>query len=293
MRDNLVIVRAGDNSLHESWLAGTGTRNWDLWVNYFGDDPERFRGSDCTRLDSKGPKWPALHVLITAHLPEIGRYKYVWLPDDDVDCDLNSVNSLFDICRRYGLDLAQPALAAKGYSSHLITICCPNFTLRFTNFVEIMVPCFSAGFLARCLPTFAQNLSGWGLDFLWPHWASGNTKVAIIDAVTVTHTRPVGGPNYKFLAAHGVTPDQEGKALVEKYGVRAGPKWVSGGITRTGERLSVFDGTHGRLVGMLVIGYGPYTASMPNAVVDLLAPSLAYLPPLRRTRDRAGRGSGR
>ena len=63
-RRNLVIVRAGDASLHEQWLAGDGERNWDLIVNYFGDDPARYRNEDVRRIDSKGPKWPALHDLI-------------------------------------------------------------------------------------------------------------------------------------------------------------------------------------------------------------------------------------
>ena len=55
-RKNLVIVRAGDSSLHEEWLQGEGERNWDLIVNYFGDDPQRYRKDDVQRIDSKGPK---------------------------------------------------------------------------------------------------------------------------------------------------------------------------------------------------------------------------------------------
>src|SRR2546423_553078 len=46
VRRNLVIVRAGDTSLHENWLAGPVDRNWDLIVSYYGDDPERFRAPD-------------------------------------------------------------------------------------------------------------------------------------------------------------------------------------------------------------------------------------------------------
>ena len=63
MRRNLVIVRAGDSSLHPRWLAGAN-RNWDLLVNYFGDDPLLHRRDDVIRLDSKGPKYPALRVLL-------------------------------------------------------------------------------------------------------------------------------------------------------------------------------------------------------------------------------------
>jgi len=35
-RRNLVIVRAGNSSLHPEWLKGDGARNWDIVVNYFG-----------------------------------------------------------------------------------------------------------------------------------------------------------------------------------------------------------------------------------------------------------------
>ena len=68
-RKNLVVVRAGDNSLHPEWLDGSAERNWDLVVNYFGDDPDRYRTHDVVRIDGKGPKWPALQTLFLAHPP--------------------------------------------------------------------------------------------------------------------------------------------------------------------------------------------------------------------------------
>src|SRR5664279_707363 len=34
----LVIVRAGDRSLHPGWTQSPATRNWDLLVSYFGAD---------------------------------------------------------------------------------------------------------------------------------------------------------------------------------------------------------------------------------------------------------------
>jgi hypothetical protein len=58
VRGNLVVVRAGDSSLHPTWLPASGHRNWDLLVSYIGDDPENFRVPAVTRIDGKGPKWP-------------------------------------------------------------------------------------------------------------------------------------------------------------------------------------------------------------------------------------------
>jgi hypothetical protein len=48
-KQHLVVVRAGDNSLHPHWLAGDGDRTWDLVVSYFGDDPDIFKVDDVVR----------------------------------------------------------------------------------------------------------------------------------------------------------------------------------------------------------------------------------------------------
>jgi hypothetical protein len=217
MRDNLVIVRAGDRSLHPHWLKGAGERNWDLVVNYFGDDPERWREADVRRIDGKGPKWPALHDLLSAH-PDLARgYRHVWLPDDDLMADKASINRLFDICAAHHLEVAQPALSWDSYISHAITLRTAGNTLRYTNFVEIMAPCISADMLARALPLFGENQSGWGLDLAWRTLAERPERgIAIIDAVTVRHTRSVGGPNYKAMAANGISPYQELRARWQK-----------------------------------------------------------------------------
>src|SRR2546421_13104875 len=64
-RPNLVIVRAGDHSLHPRWFDGKGDdRQWDLMVSYFGDNPVKHRDGDWPRMDIKGPKWPALYAQI-------------------------------------------------------------------------------------------------------------------------------------------------------------------------------------------------------------------------------------
>ena len=219
-RSHLVIVRAGDKSLHPEWLKGDGPRSWDLVVNYYGDDPDRYRQDGVERIDSKGPKWPALQALFQARSDLVSRYSHVWLPDDDLLADKDSINRLFRICADHGLEAAQPALSWDSYSSHLLTLRHANTTIRYTNFVEVMAPCLSAGMLAKSLPMFAETLSGWGLDFIWSTLADNpEAGIGIIDAVTVRHTRPVGGPNYKTLEAEGVLPLKEGMAFLERHGI--------------------------------------------------------------------------
>jgi hypothetical protein len=192
----LVIVRAGDRSLHPMWTESEQTRTWDLVVSYYGEDAARYRNPGERRIDDRGPKLPGLHALL-ARETFWRDYDYVWLPDDDLAVNEAGVNRLFEQASSRRLELAQPALSWISFYSHDLTLRSPSFRLRYTNFVEIMAPCFSRDFLATCLPTFAENRSGWGLDYLWPRLLPGGQRLcAILDEVQITHTRPVGGPNY-------------------------------------------------------------------------------------------------
>ncbi len=217
-RQFLVIVRAGDRSLHPEWLKGDEARTWDLIVSYYGDDPDLYRDHDIARIDSKGPKWPALYDVIMANKGLIEKYSHIWMPDDDLLIDKAGINRLFETCKTYGLEIAQPALTWDSYSSHLATLHHTNTLIRYSNFVEIMGPCFSSRMLAKSLPLFASNMSGWGLDFVWPNLAdSPDTGVAIIDTVTICHTRPIGGPNYKTMREQGVSPRMELRKFCKNY----------------------------------------------------------------------------
>ncbi|MGH6727372.1 MAG: DUF707 domain-containing protein [Pseudolabrys sp.] len=274
-RRNLVIVRAGDTSLHEQWLAGEGERNWDLIVNYFGDDPERYRTADVRRINSKGPKWPALHDLIEKLGEEAFCYDRVWLPDDDLIATKAGINLLFDTVDKHGLALAQPSLTLDSHLGHTITLHNRSFHLRFTNFVEIMAPCFGRDFLKQMLPTFNENRTGWGLDFIWPSKIADWTRIAIVDAVTVRHTRPVGGPNYA--ASGGTDPRQEMRELLGKYGVIPQQPFIRGGIDKAGRRLSCYDATARDLIDSIVVGYIPEFAQHPEMLMQLVRPNLNQL----------------
>jgi hypothetical protein len=227
-RRNLVVVRAGNNSLHPHWLTGAEDRNWDLVVNYYGDDPALFQEHDVVRIDSKGPKWPALQMLLTENPNFLTEYDYIWLPDDDLMANKRDINKMFDICHRYQLGVAQPSLTWDSYYSHLRTVHNSRYDLRFTNFVEIMAPCFSAEVLRRTVPLLNCNMSGWGLDFVWPKLVNRPLEdVAIIDAVSVRHTRPIGGPNYKLLKEKGVSPWDELRGFCREYGIDDEPSIVT------------------------------------------------------------------
>ena len=70
-----------------------------------------------------------------------------------------------------------------------------------------MCPFFSRDALAKCLPTFQENVSGYGVDIvLWPA-ILGKRGMAIIDAVQVAHRRPLGSAGRRI--GNGKTSDQE------------------------------------------------------------------------------------
>ncbi len=234
----LVIVRAGEGSLHPRWTTDRATRRWDLVVSYFGSDPARFRDEGDPRIDDAGQKWHGLHALLTR--TDFWRsYDHIWLPDDDLAADQGAIDRLFDTMHACELVLAQPALSWGSFHSHAITVRHPSFTVRLTNFVEIMAPCFSRDALERCLPTFTESLSGWGLDFAWPALLDPGERIGIVDAAEVTHTRPVGGPSYARLRDEGVSPHAEYARTLARHGLAPDiAPLVTGGIDARGRVLA-------------------------------------------------------
>ncbi|MEO6929009.1 MAG: DUF707 domain-containing protein [Casimicrobiaceae bacterium] len=234
-----MIVRAGDASLHPQWTSDPATRDWDLVVSYYGDDPQRFHDGAALRIDDKGQKLGGLHSLLTRDDFWRG-YDYIWLPDDDVAIAQQDVSDLFRQTAALDLALTQPALSWDSYWSHRVTLHHPSFRLRMTNYVEVMAPCFERSFLENCLPTFVESMSGWGLDILWPRRLPARPRrCAVIDDVQMTHTRPVGaGQHYDRLRNVGVSAQQEFDTVLRRHGIPADSKaLVYAGIDRGGRRL--------------------------------------------------------
>ena len=208
MKPYLALFRAGPNSLHHHAVERLDAQNFDYALSWFGDQPPvHAQGAAFVHMQ-KGAKWPGLEQTLLAHWDTIQKYRYVWLPDDDLLCTPEDVSRMFAICDDLQLELAQPALTRDSYFTHIVTMQHPEFQLRFTNFVEIMAPVLSTDMLSRVFHTLAGQVSGYGLDGLWPRF-SRLGKVAIIDDTPVKHTRPVGGPNYKFSKDAGLAPAHE------------------------------------------------------------------------------------
>jgi hypothetical protein len=220
-RSNLVILRAGPESLHPAWLHACpeGARNWDLCLCTYG------RGTPETAAEHQahypGSKFEGLSSLLAAQ-GFWRAYDYVWFPDDDLLTDWQTINRMFELCRAYGLALAQPSLAPGSCVNHPITRRADGgAVLRFTSFVEIMAPIFSQAALRRLAGSFALNASGYGLDHLWPAIIDAPpTAIAILDAVSVLHTRPIGASYDQARAMQDGWTIEDDFHKVNRYEVR-------------------------------------------------------------------------
>jgi len=234
----LVLVRAGEKSLHPQWLEGAAERNWDLVVSWYGE-PDYVPVADERVLRRKGGKWDIIHAHFTEAPELLGQYTHFWLPDDDIATDAAAINALFLAMEAERLSVGQPGLSADSYFSPIHTLASPSFRLRYTRLVEVMVPCLTRALLERMLPHFKDTSSGFGLDAVWARLDADNRgKAAIIDAVTVRHTRPVG----KFLAgrlrASGIDSRADGRRIRERFGYRGAKDFPCyGGVTVSGRKV--------------------------------------------------------
>jgi hypothetical protein len=185
---NLVIASVGDRSLHNFWMPDRD-KNYDLFLINYGQKSYK---NDCNfYLEKKGFKYNLIYEAFENN-PHLYDYKYVWMPDDDIYIEPEDIEKLFDVVEEYNLWISQPSIL--GWYGLKVTLHNIDTKIRFTNYVEIMCPCFESNSLKKCISTFIENESGWGIDHLWNIKLGNPTnKLAIIDDVIAIHTRPVGG----------------------------------------------------------------------------------------------------
>ena len=219
----LLIVRAGDNSLHPHWLYPPGERLWDLHISYFGKRENPYPLPERVSFSREvGPKYIGLVDCLDKHPEFFERYKYIGLADDDLDADMNCWNTTFATLDRLGAVMGQPSLDWRSFYWHDVVLRRPQFEYRVTDFVEMMAPLVRSDFLREIVPTFRYNQSSIGLDHLWRMKAAGEGKLlAIVDSCSMYHTRRMeGGTQYKTARlASGKTKDEELQELIEKYNI--------------------------------------------------------------------------
>ncbi len=276
---NLVVVRAGDQSLHPTWMLPQEKRSWDLVISYYGEDPDRYRNPSATRIDHKGSKWQGLSALFESGQIDLDRYRNIWLPDDDISIHGEDIDRFFQLFDELGLELAQPALHWDSYFSIPITLRNPTFKFRHVNFVEQMAPCFRYDLFEKVRPTFLGTISGWGIDIVWQKYLTRPIGgAAIIDSIEMVHTRPVGGPNYAHLAKQGITARDEMMQTLAKYGVFGYSTSVFGAQTLDGQWLTL-ENNRDQLVFDCINGVGARLAKNPMQLGRYALQLLSAAPP--------------
>jgi hypothetical protein len=97
MKPYLALFRTGANSLHPSAVERLAEQNFDYALSHFGDSEPPAAGAVFVHRQ-KGAKWPGLEQTLAAHWATVQKYKYVWLPDDDLLCVPEHVSRMFAIC---------------------------------------------------------------------------------------------------------------------------------------------------------------------------------------------------
>lgn len=186
---NCVISAVGKNSLHRMWTKGD--KDFDLHLIVYDDSLEQFRHDAKYACHIKGYKLKVIYKYLEANPQFKDMYDYFFLPDDDILMDTVTINALFEAMKRYDLKIAQPALRMSYYTwPH--TLYDRYSRLRYTNFVEMMVPCFCREALQKVLFTFNENETGWGTETHWPLLIDASLRdMAIIDEISVIHTHPI------------------------------------------------------------------------------------------------------
>lgn len=195
-------------------------REYDIALNDYTGGGKGTLGADFP-LACAGHKWPVIAKLAGG----LWRYKAVCFLDDDIKIGTLDLNRLFHAGLAFDLDVWQAALSDESYIGWPHTRRQPGILragiLRAVPFVEIMMPVFSRRALKICRPTFTENVSGWGIDFLWPlQFAS--PRFAVLDFIVATHTRPIQSEVWRM--PDGRTPLEECFDLVRKYGIK-GPQY--------------------------------------------------------------------
>ena len=188
-KKNAVFVPVGKDSLHRQLLKGDA--DFDLHLLIYDGSYNKFcNDSDFIACDA-GYKMDMTYRYLHRHPEFLEKYEYFFLMDDDIVISTEDVNRLFSMMREYKLKIAQPSLVMS-YYTYKHTVFNPFYILRYTNFVEMMMPCFSRDALKAVLPTFEQKIRWCGIEMHWPVLIGSNhNDMAIVDAVSARHTRPV------------------------------------------------------------------------------------------------------
>lgn len=162
-------------------------RTYDIALNNF-DGQIEYKEHAEYRFCHKGEKWPSIVANLNPAM--LAKYDAVCFLDDDIEISTDTLNKAFADGLEAKLSVWQVSLTPDSHYGWPHTVCGKTGAVRRVPFIEIMMPIFSREALAEAWPTFAENESGWGIDFLYSQLFH-RSKVAILDNLTAKHARPI------------------------------------------------------------------------------------------------------
>ena len=237
---NLIILRAGDSSLHGSWLArASDVRNWDLHISYFGSRgaPVSFDRPNITwSQDDDSNKWAGIATALSRGKFPLDEYEYIALLDDDIITTAGALSRAFDLAREYNLAACQMSLYQDSFFEFVTWLRHPFLKLHYTSRVELMAPILRAYIMKRITPYLPLQNNLWAMDHIVGTFAGERPRsVAVLDEVSVLHTRAYrSGATYSVFSGAALTPKQAERRFLEEHGFSHLELRVDGGVTKGG-----------------------------------------------------------
>jgi len=189
---NLVITKAGRESVHTIWLNGSNKRNFDLIVFAYDEDVMINDDVGIVYVYLPSKKVDGWRRIFIDHQYILEKYDYIAFFDDDIIASADEITEIFNKGIKENLLMWQPSLTWDSYTTYAGFIKNPLFEMRFVSYIEMMCPVISTNYLREILPLFSMGFES-GIDLIWCSVAKDRQKrFAILDCVTVKHTRPVG-----------------------------------------------------------------------------------------------------
>lgn len=225
LKRNCVIAAVGKDSLHREWKKGRTKPDFDLHLIVYDQSFNSFYEDADFVSYRKGYKMKLVYHYLMEHPEYLEHYAYFFIPDDDIRMDADNINKLFREMEERRIEIAQPGLSHSYYTFEH-TLRDKACVLRYTNFVEIMLPCFSRAALKKVLHTFDANESGWGIEDHWPLLIQSDRRdIAVMDGIVAEHTRPIqsySDKNMKEMMDYRKKYGLERK--IEEYGCEVRPE---------------------------------------------------------------------
>jgi hypothetical protein len=183
-------------------------RNFDVALNDYSGRGEGMDGAEW-QFQETGHKWE----IAARNLLKIPvAYEFYAFFDNDIEISLLELNLLFDVGESFGFELFQCSLTEDSITAYPHLKNRADSLVRRTNFVEIMMPVFSHEGLIKCVHTFADSESGWGLDVVWPMYVK---DMGLVDMIQARHAGQIVSGAWKL--RNGLSPHAEMEAVVAKH----------------------------------------------------------------------------